>query len=116
MKTDDLITGLPGESLVREGLADAQAGRRTIAAYLVSIARPRLSRAGLLAGIQKELPAEPELSLYHLLRTQGGDAYSRYNALIRELVSFENALDWRIRKRRESANSKDASLNRASNT
>lgn len=98
MKTDDLITGLPGESLVREGLADAQAGRYTAAACLVSIARPRLSRAGLLAGIQADLQPEPELSLYRLLRAQGGDAYSRYNALIRELVSFENALDRRLQK------------------
>ena len=98
MKIDDLITGLPGESLVREGLADAQAGRCTVAACLVSIASPRLSRAGLLAGIQTELPAEPELSLYRLLRAQGGDAYSRYNALIRELVSFENALERRLQK------------------
>lgn len=98
MKTNDLITGLPGEQLVREGLADAQAGRCTAAACLVSMARLRLSRAGLLAGIQAELPPEPELSLYRLLRAQGGDAYSRYNALVRELVSFENALDWRMRK------------------
>jgi hypothetical protein len=98
MKIDDLITGLPGESLVRQGLADAQAGRCTAEACLVSIASPRLSRTGLLANIQTELQPEPELSLYRLLRAQGGDAYSRYNALIRELVSFENALDRRVSK------------------
>jgi hypothetical protein len=98
MKTDDLIRGLPGETLVRQGLADVQAGRRTAPAYLVAIARPRLSRAGLLSGIQLELTPEPELSLYRLLRAEGGDAYSRYNALVRELVSFEQALDLRMRK------------------
>lgn len=98
MTTSDLITGLPGESLVRKGLADAQAGRLTAEACLVSIASPRLSRAGLLAGIQAELQPEPELSLYRLLRAQGGDAYSKYNALVRELVSFENALDRRVSK------------------
>jgi hypothetical protein len=32
------------------------------------------------------------------LRGQSGDAYSRYNALIRELVSFEYALDHRRRQ------------------
>ena len=48
MKNDDLISGLPGEKLVRQGLADFQAGLRTIPARLVCIARPRLSRAGLM--------------------------------------------------------------------
>lgn len=97
-KIDDLIAGLPGEELVRQGLADVYAGRQTVEAYLVRIARPRLSRAGLLTDILEDLPAEAELCLYRLLRTQGGDAYSRYNALIRELVSFENALDRRLQK------------------
>jgi hypothetical protein len=36
-----------------------------------------------------------------LLRQAGGDAYSRYNALLRELISFENALDRRNRKSRK---------------
>ncbi len=98
MKIDDLIAGLPGEALVRQGLADVQTGRRTAEAFLVSIASPRLTRAGLLSETEKELAAEPELCLYRLLRAQGGDAYSRYNALLRELVSFENALDRRLQK------------------
>jgi hypothetical protein len=98
MKTDDLIQGLPGETLVRQGLADIQAGRQTAPAYLVAIASPRLRRAGLLSGIHPEATPEPELSLYRLLRAEGGDAYSRYNALVRELVSFEQALDRRMRK------------------
>jgi hypothetical protein len=42
--------------------------------------------------------SEPELQLYDLLKREGGDAYSRYNALVRELVSFENALDRRNQK------------------
>ncbi|HUA64319.1 MAG TPA: hypothetical protein VME24_00625 [Alphaproteobacteria bacterium] len=95
---DDLIAGLPGESLVRQGLADVHAGRQTAEAYLVRIARPRLSRAGLLTGVLEDLPADAELCLYRLLRAQGGDAYSRYNALLRELVSFEQALDRRMQK------------------
>ncbi|HEV2319333.1 MAG TPA: hypothetical protein VGV18_06255 [Verrucomicrobiae bacterium] len=98
MKIDELISGLPGESLVRQGLGDVQAGRRTAAACLVSIASPRLSRAGLLSNIQSQLQPEPELSLYRLLRSEGGDAYSRYNAMVRELVSFEYALDFRLSK------------------
>ena len=54
----------------------------------------------------QEMPAsfsEPELQLYDLLKREGGDAYSRYNALVRELVSFENALDRRNRKTRNKA-------------
>ena len=46
----DLLQGLPGEALVREGLADFQSGRCTIPACLVGMARPRLRRAGLITG------------------------------------------------------------------
>ena len=41
--------------------------------------------------------SEPELQLYDLLQQEAGDAYFRYNALLLELVSFENALDRRSR-------------------
>ena len=71
MIPDDLLAGLPGADLVREGLADVAAGRRTIPACLIAIGSPRLQQAG-------------------------GDAYSRYNALLRELSSFESALDRRL--------------------
>lgn len=93
-----MIRGLPGETLVRQGLADFQAGLCTIPACLVCIARPRLSRAGLMPESLPVQFSESELQLYGLLKTEGGDAYSRYNSLLRELVSFENALDRRTRK------------------
>jgi hypothetical protein len=98
MNTNDLMNGLPGEKLVREGLADFQSGRCTIPSCLVRIARPRLSRAGLMPPSVPGQFSEPELELYGLLKLECGDAYLRYNALIRELVSFENALDRRNRK------------------
>jgi hypothetical protein len=98
MKTDDLISGLPGENLVRQGLADFQSGLCTVPACLVRIARPRLSRAGLMPESVSGQSSDSELQLYDLLLREGGDAYSRYNALLRELVSFENALDWRKQK------------------
>lgn len=98
MKTIELISGLPGESLVREGLDDLSSGRHTVPACLVSIARRRLETAGLLSGADTSLSQEPELEMYRLLRSEGGDAYSRYNALVRELISFEQALDRRIRQ------------------
>jgi hypothetical protein len=101
MTPDELIAGLPGESLVRSGLADLESGRCTIPACLVSIARTRLSRAGLLAPGARACSPEPERELYRLLGAESGDAYSRYNALLRELVSFESALDHRVRRMNE---------------
>jgi len=95
MSTNDLIAGLPGEELVRQGLADFKAGLCTIPACLVRIARPRLSGAGLMPQTAPSQCSEHELQLHELLKQEGGDAYSRYNALLRELVSFENALDRR---------------------
>src|ERR1017187_9517930 len=91
----DLLQGLPGEALLREGLADYRSGRCTIPACLVGMARPRLRRAGLITGVVASSFPEPERQLYRLLRQEGGDAYSCYNSLVRELVSFEQALDRR---------------------
>src|SRR5690242_2828421 len=98
MKTNDSISGLPGELLVRQGLADLRSGKETAPAFLVSIARSRLGNAGLLDSSTPTAP-EPELQLYRLLCREGGDAYSRYNSLLRELISFEQALDRRIQQR-----------------
>lgn len=95
----DLLAGLPGEALVRQGLVDFESGQDTIPAFLVGMARTRLRRAGVLAvSVDRNMP-EAELGLYRLLRRQGGDAYSRFNALVRELVSFERALDSRLIRR-----------------
>jgi hypothetical protein len=96
MSSDDLLAGLPAEALVRRGLADTRAGVASIPACLVQIGRPRLSRAGLLGAESEPASVEPELQLYHLLSGEAGDAYSRYNALLRELASFEAALDHRL--------------------
>ncbi len=93
MRIDNWNETFPGGKLVREGLSDLEAGRCTVAACLVSIAQARLSRAGLLAESLRNRFPEPERQLYQLLRQEGCDAYSRYNSLLRELVSFENALD-----------------------
>jgi hypothetical protein len=106
MSPDELMTGLPGEALLRKGLADFQSGRCTVPACLVSMAQSRLRRAGLIAGVVPNCFAEPERQLYRLLREEGGDAYSRYNALIRELVSFEQALDRRQNKKLKAASEK----------
>ena len=92
---------------MREGLADFESGRCTIPACLVGIAQPRLRRTGLITGAGASSFPEPERQLYRLLRQEGGDAYSRYNALIRELVSFEQALDRRLNKKLKAEGEKE---------
>ncbi len=93
MQTANWSERLPGGKLIEEGIADFQSARHTVAGYLIHIARSRLTRAGLIEKNDVATLANPELALYRLLRKEGGDAYSRYNSLLRELVSFENALD-----------------------
>ena len=102
MNIDELIIGLPGEELVRRGVADTNAGIVSVESYLVQIARPRLEDCGLLPPAKSVAPVEHELRLYRLLRSHGGDAYARYNALLRELDSFGLALDRRVRESRQS--------------
>ncbi len=82
---------LPGGDLVGKGLADLARGEETDEALLVSIAAGRL-RAG---GLHVPAPlADAEHRLYaSLARTDSDSAHSRYNALLRRLVSFENALE-----------------------
>jgi len=95
----DLLEGLPGEALLRRGLADARAGRGTIPACQVRIAQRRLSQAGLIAGDSPPPTGEAELELHRRLPGEGDDAYSRCHALLRELVSFESALEHRCQRR-----------------
>jgi hypothetical protein len=85
------VDGLPGADLVEEGLVDLARGVESVPALLVSIGAPRLRRIGL--EIPKTFPS-PEKRLYALLETTGADsAHSRYNALIRRLVSYERAAE-----------------------
>jgi hypothetical protein len=84
------LAGVPGAELVERGLADLAAGRPSIEALLTSVGAPRLR----MLGIDVLRPLDhPEHRLYELLSREAGDAaHSRYNALIRRLVSFERAL------------------------
>jgi hypothetical protein len=86
------LTGLPSAPLIEEGLADLAGGRETVPALLVAIGRPRLRRAGI--EVPEVLFDDPEHRLYRLLEKDGSDsAHSRYNALVRALVSFERAVE-----------------------
>ena len=91
MRTMVDVDGLPGAELVTKGLRDLAEDRRdTIEALLVAVGRPRLRRLGLA------VPAvdAPEHQLYQRLAREDPDsAHSRYNALIRRLVSFERAAE-----------------------
>jgi hypothetical protein len=83
--------GLPGGDLVARGLADLEAGLESAEALLVSIGAPRLDAIGVK--VPRPL-SSPEHRLYSLLGEQfGDDAHSRYNALVRRLVSFERAAE-----------------------
>lgn len=83
---------LPGHELIIPGLADLQSQRETVEALLVAIGAHRLRRAGL--PIPDTLPPDPEHRLYELLAVEDTDsAHARYNALIRQLVSFERAAE-----------------------
>jgi hypothetical protein len=86
------LIGLPGNDLIEAGVSDLRAGRITQASLLVAIGAPRLRRIGV--DLPVTLPANPEHTLYELLAEDDQDsAHSRYNALIRRLVSFERAAE-----------------------
>jgi hypothetical protein len=81
---------LPGGDLVAEGLRDLAAGRDTVAALLLQIGAPRLQRIGIAVPNR----ANAEHCLYDRLALDDPlTAHSRYNALIRRLVSFERAAE-----------------------
>lgn len=86
------VGGLPGAELILQGIADLAAGRESIEALLVAVGAPRLRRCGLHVP-EGPIPS-PEHRLYAALaRSNPDSAHSRYNALLRRLVSFERAIE-----------------------
>ena len=82
----------PGSDLVRQGVEDLTKGRNSIPALLVLIGAPRLRALGVVVP-DADIVA-PEHRLYHKLWEEDPDsAHSRYNALVRRLVSFERAME-----------------------
>ncbi len=83
---------LPGADLVEKGIEDLSQGIESEEALLVSMGAHRLrTRAGI--DVPSEL-SDPEMRLYRLLaRSDSDSAHSRYNALVRRLVSFERAAE-----------------------
>jgi hypothetical protein len=88
----EVSDALPGADLIRKGLADLAGGVESIESLLVLVAAPRLRRIGF--DVPDDTPFLPEDRLYAILSEEDSDsAHSRYNALIRRLVSFERAAE-----------------------
>jgi hypothetical protein len=86
------VDSLPANDLITAGILDLRNQRETIAALLVAIGAPKLRALGL--SVPSVTLPDPEHRLYDLLTLDGSDsAHSKYNALIRKLVSFERALE-----------------------
>ncbi len=96
--TDSIPFGdLPGADLVSEGLADLACRKESVAALLVQVGSPRLRRCRVPVPVSDADALDADRRLYRLLgREHGNAAHSRYNALIRQLVSFERALEHRV--------------------
>ena len=79
----------PGADLVERGLRDLARREVTVESLLVSLSAPRLRDLGLSVVDPFD---ESEMRLYQLLAERFGDgAHSKYNALIRQIVSFYRA-------------------------
>lgn len=85
----------PGAELIEPGIAALGDGRVTDEALLVRLVRGRLDRAGF-----PTVPPDPELEaraaddLYARLADRYGDgAHSRYNALVRRVIAFCQAVE-----------------------
>lgn len=90
--SESLAADLPGGDLIAAGLEDLRHGVESVPALLAQIGAPRLRQLAIdVPGRDPNGPL-PEHRLYELLAKEHGDnAHSRYNALIRQLVSFTRA-------------------------
>ena len=82
---------LPGADLVEKGLADLAAGEETVESLLVSIGGPRLRALGF--DVPRTFGDADERLYLRLVADDAGAAHSRYNALVRRLMSFERAAE-----------------------
>lgn len=87
------LQSLPGAEIVLPGIADLEAGRRSVNAIAVQCAATRLRGVGLNApGVEGDVPAAHQL--YRQLSEELGDgAHSRYNAILRRIASFARAAE-----------------------
>lgn len=87
----EISDALPGAELIRAGFTDLAQGVESTESLLVLIGAPRLRRLGFDVPDTDDFPED---RLYARLAAEDQDsAHSRYNALIRLLVSFERAVE-----------------------
>ena len=90
----DLSADLPGAEIVIVGLADLAAGRDTASSDAVSMASARLRDAGIEVPPQAGHPRPASHRLYEKLADEDPrNAHSRYNAIVRRVVSFAQAAE-----------------------
>lgn len=91
--SSESLRRLPGAEIVLPGIADLEAGRRSVNASAVQSAALRLRRAGLDVP-SAEGPVPAAHVLYRQLSEELGDAaHSRYNAILSRVVSFAGAAE-----------------------
>lgn len=94
------FAALPAGTLIQQGLEDLQAGHESVASLLVQIGAPRLRLSGVALPAEMD-SADADQRLYRLLAARHGpEAHSQFNSWIRQLVSFERALERRVWSRR----------------
>ena len=82
----------PGADLIEAGLRDLAQGLDSVPALLLLVGAPRLRRLGVPVPLREVV--DPEHRLYAALAADDPDsAHSRYNALVRRLVSYERAAE-----------------------
>ena len=93
-ETTEIPPGLPGAELVTSGIEALKRGDLTVEALLVCVGATRMRLAGLEIPPAPPPAQPPEIELYLAIGAEHpDDTHSRYNALIRRLVSFERALE-----------------------
>lgn len=91
--TAPISAELPGAELVTAGLADLVAGRETASAAAVAMASSRLGALGIEIPASRG-PVPASHLLYKLLAAEDRrNAHSRYNAIVRRMVSFARAAE-----------------------
>ncbi len=85
---------LPGGELVVQGLTDLSQNKKTIAALLILVAKPRLLGIGIDVNSDLGLLSFPEEALYHEIAILNpNDTHAKYNAYIREITSFTDSAE-----------------------
>jgi hypothetical protein len=91
----------PGAEIITKGLSDLNSGTESEEWFLLQIGVHRLNNLGFSIPALNRNGQYPEDQLYNLLSCKhGNEAHSKYNSLIRRLISFERTAErWCSRNR-----------------